>query len=73
MFLLFYFYSEYYVEVAPYWNVNLLCLDTYILLCQVEVAPYWNVNILGRGDFEIAGEVEVAPYWNVNFLSFICL
>ena len=35
----------YFVEVAPYWNVNteLKAADKDII--SVEVAPYWNVNV----------------------------
>ena len=32
------------VEVAPYWNVNLLTFIKLIVFIIVEVAPYWNVN-----------------------------
>ena len=32
------------VEVAPYWNVNLLAFGITVILLVVEVAPYWNVN-----------------------------
>ena len=34
-----------YVEVAPYWNVNVLKQSKYRFSNTVEVAPYWNVNI----------------------------
>ena len=58
-----------YVEVAPYWNVNLNLQQTYLSLQQVEVAPYWNVNSNKLNKKESANTVEVAPYWNVNIQS----
>ena len=33
-----------YVEVAPYWNVNIIAVQTRKRKYSVEVAPYWNVN-----------------------------
>ncbi len=33
------------VEVAPYWNVNILFAKNVSDKFQVEVAPYWNVNV----------------------------
>ena len=34
-----------YVEVAPYWNVNVSTPEAIIACISVEVAPYWNVNL----------------------------
>ena len=57
------------VEVAPYWNVNMLLLKHSFLFLLVEVAPYWNVNLEEQMKFKIPYIVEVAPYWNVNLGS----
>ena len=55
-----------YVEVAPYWNVNLCINDGAHRLFGVEVAPYWNVNVVVPYYDKCRTIVEVAPYWNVN-------
>ena len=34
----------FWVEVAPYWNVNYIGMIFYVADIDVEVAPYWNVN-----------------------------
>ena len=54
------------VEVAPYWNVNLLKIFGNTDTSSVEVAPYWNVNGNIAGFMACCYSVEVAPYWNVN-------
>ena len=54
------------VEVAPYWNVNIVSPVNIKFILHVEVAPYWNVNIVSPNDFVADNDVEVAPYWNVN-------
>ena len=43
----FYFSITFYffVEVAPYWNVNVSTPEAIIACISVEVAPYWNVNL----------------------------
>ncbi len=56
----------YYVEVAPYWNVNLYIIYMCFLFIMVEVAPYWNVNSINNTAISLSSLVEVAPYWNVN-------
>ncbi len=59
-------YTRYRVEVAPYWNVNVVDVEYDNLRGQVEVAPYWNVNLQAIERKEKEEAVEVAPYWNVN-------
>ena len=54
------------VEVAPYWNVNLLSKAKVEGDISVEVAPYWNVNSGKKSKLVYQANVEVAPYWNVN-------
>ena len=54
------------VEVAPYWNVNLVISIFSGQVLLVEVAPYWNVNATSGNIYHYKQWVEVAPYWNVN-------
>ena len=54
------------VEVAPYWNVNMYNPNLTQEERIVEVAPYWNVNYEATKFVAEYFFVEVAPYWNVN-------
>ena len=60
----------YQVEVAPYWNINLISVLLYNQISPVEVAPYWNVNLAEIHWSTYITYVEVAPYWNVNGVDY---
>ena len=51
---MFLFVQKIIVEVAPYWNVNVVEDAISYVQENVEVAPYWNVNtVICSGSFEV--------------------
>ena len=58
--------KAYNIKVEPYWNVNILFFNCYIVIPFIKVEPYWNVNLLLITSDIKSFVIKVEPYWNVN-------
>ena len=61
------------LSIAPFWNWNLIQVQTAEGWFKLSIAPFWNWNPIPSFFQYSIFDLSIAPFWNWNYWYFFCI